>query len=43
VQLDEQETRRESLRQAVAKSTLERETVRAELATLVANLSFDVM
>jgi len=41
-QLDEQETRLESLRQAVAKSTLERDTVRAELAKLMASLSFDV-
>jgi hypothetical protein len=35
--------RSRSLRQAVAKSTLERETVRAALATLVASLSFDIM
>jgi hypothetical protein len=41
-QLDEQETRLESLQQAVAKSTLEREAVRAELAKLMASLSFDV-
>jgi len=41
-QLDEQETKLESLRQATAKSTKERDAVRAELAKLVGELTFDL-
>ena len=40
-QLDQQETTLESLRQAIAKTEKERETARAELARLVAELSFE--
>ncbi len=41
-QLDQQETTLESLRQEIAKTEKERETTRAELAKLVAELSFEV-
>jgi hypothetical protein len=41
-QLDQQETTLESLRQAMAKTDKERQTARAELAKLIAELSFEL-